>query len=78
MSDGPPNGRKYTLTKAGLALMIFPLGGCYALAAMGKLTGDVATITTVYFGAVAGLIGAFHGANAYATGKALESQGGGS
>ena len=68
-----PNGRKYTLTKVGLAMTGAPLLGVYLLAALGKMNSDVATVTTVYFGAVAGLVGAFQAANAYTTGKAADA-----
>lgn len=65
----PPNGRKYTLTKVGLGMIAAAQIGVFVLAAIGKMTGDVASVTTVFLGAVAGLIGLFHGANAYITGK---------
>lgn len=64
-----PNGRKYTLTKAGMAMMGAALAGNMWLAYRGKMTPDIASVTTVFMGALAGLIGAFQAANAYVSGK---------
>jgi len=68
-----PNGRKYTLTRVGLALTTLVMAGCFTLAAFGKLTADMVQVVTIYFPSVAGLISIFNGSNAFVSGKALDS-----
>jgi len=71
-----PNGRKYTLTKIGLAMMGADMAICLVLALLNKLTGEYTAASTVRTGAITGLIAAFHGANAFVTGKTAHLPGG--
>ena len=77
VTEVPPDGRKYTLTRAGLALTVAPVGALFVLAGFGKVTADVLTAITSmmpsYYLAIGALVTGFNAANAYATGKAADA-----
>ena len=68
-----PNGRKYFLTKVGLAMTAAPLVGMFFLAGLGKFSPEasaaLSAIVPPYYLAVGSLIVAFNGASAYVSGK---------
>lgn len=73
----PPESKKYALTKAGLALTVFPVLGLFVLAGFGKVTEGVLTAITAmmpaYFLSVGALVTGYNASNAYATGKAADA-----
>ncbi len=77
MSDEQPNGRKYWLTKVGLALTALPVVGIFVIAALGKSNTDTATtfaaVLPPYYLAIGVLVTGFNAANAYTTGKAADN-----
>jgi len=74
MSDEPkPNGRKYFLAKLCIGICTVNQVGAFVLAFLGKLSGDFVTISTIFNGAIFGVLGAFTAGNAYTTGKAADA-----
>lgn len=68
-----PNGRKYFLTKVGLAMTAAPLVGVFVLAALGKFSAEAsATLSAIippYYIAVGLLVGGFNAASSYVSAK---------
>lgn len=68
-----PNGRKYFLTKVGLAMTAAPLVVVFVLSGLGKFTADAsATLSAIvppYYLAVGVLITGFNAASSYVSGK---------
>lgn len=71
-----PNGRKYTLTRVGLAMTGAPVLALFILAGLSKVSAEVASVVSAilpaYYLAIGALVTGFNASNAYISGKGSE------
>lgn len=72
MSPKKPNGRKYTLTWAGLGIGCVLSGLTFVLALIGRLAPEWTQFITIAYPAMVALITGFNATNAFTTGKAID------
>ena len=61
------------MAKVVIAICTINQIGCFVLAFIGKLTGDYVLSSSIFNGAIFGVVGSFQLTNAYTTGKAADN-----